>query len=180
MLFEAARSVLVVVDVQERLAPAIHGIDGITSNVRLLMQAARRLNVPILITEQYPKGLGHTIQSIADLAPAEAFVEKVEFSAAANGGFLQRFDAVARSETIICGIEAHVCVLQTALQLRDSGVDVTMVRDAAGSRDPQNAAAAYERAARNAVALATTEMVVFEWLRRADHDAFKELSRLIK
>ena len=180
MLLSAERSVLIVIDVQERLAPAMHGLSGFLRNTELLMRAAARLAVPMIVTEQYPKGLGRTVESIAALAPADAVVEKISFSAAGSDGFDRRLEALDRPEPVICGIEAHVCVLQTALSLRDRGMRVWLARDATTSRRPESAQAACERAAVAGVDLVTTEMVVFEWMRQAGTPEFRELSALIK
>ncbi len=180
MLLDAERSVLVVIDFQERLAPAIHDIDAVVSNARILMKAADRLGVPMLVTEQYPKGLGHTVAPIAELAPADSVVEKIEFSAAGNATFDRRLAALGRPHAVICGIEAHVCVLQTALLLADRGLTTFLVRDACSSRRPASIAAAFERAERHGIEPVTTEMTVFEWLRRADSPEFRDLSKLVR
>lgn len=180
MVLEAGRSVLIVVDMQERLAPAMHGLEPVLHNAGVLMQAAARLGVPVVVTEQYPKGLGHTVAPLAALTPPGAVVEKAEFSAALNDAFNRRLAGLGRPDAVICGIEAHVCVLQTALDLAGRGIPTTVVRDAATSRTMLSAETAFARAARHGVEIATTEMVVFEWLRRADSPAFRELSRLIK
>jgi len=180
MLLDAARSALLVVDLQERLAPAIDGIDQVLANAARVIRAARRLDVPIVCSEQYPKGLGHTVPPIAELLPEGAIVDKVEFSAAANAAVSGRLAATGRPEVLICGIEAHVCVLQSAMQLAEGGVPVTVVRDACSSRRPESAAAAWDRLARHGVELVTSEMVLFEWMRRADSPEFRELSKLIK
>ncbi len=180
MLLSAERSVLIVIDVQERLAPAMHGLQAFLRNTEILMRAAARLAVPVIITEQYPKGLGRTVESISALAAPDAVVEKITFSAVDSDDFRQRLDVADRPEPVICGIEAHVCVLQTALGLRDRGRRVWLVRDATASRRPDSVAAAMERAARFGMQPVTTEMVVFEWLRQAGTPEFRELSALIK
>jgi len=180
MLISADSSVLVVIDVQERLAPAMEGLPEFLRNTEILMRAAARLDVPMIVTEQYPKGLGRTVEALAALAPPEAVVEKISFSATGSDGFDRRFSEIGRDEPVICGIEAHVCVLQTALELQSRGLKTRLVRDAATSRRPDSAAAAYDRAAGNGVELVTTEMVVFEWMRRAGTPAFRDLSALIK
>ena len=180
MLLTADQSVLIVIDVQERLAPAMHGLSDCLRNTEILMRAAARLGVPVIVTEQYPKGLGRTVESLAALAAPESVVEKITFSATGSDDFDQRLDALGRPEPVICGIEAHVCVLQTALRLRDRGQRAWLVRDATTSRRPESAAAALERAARAGVEPVTTEMVVFEWMRQAGTPEFRELSALIK
>ena len=180
MLLDADRSVLIVIDVQERLAPAMHELAQFLRNTEILMRAAARLEVPMIVTEQYPKGLGPTVEAVAALAPPEAVVEKTSFSAAGSDGFDRRLSQLGRDEPVICGIEAHVCVLQTALRLQERGMMTRMVRDAATARRPESALAAYERATRTGIELVTTEMVVFEWMRQAGTPLFRELSALIK
>jgi nicotinamidase-related amidase len=180
MLINADRSALMVVDIQARLAPAMHELDRLVGNVGTLLDAARRLSVPIIITEQYPKGLGHTLEQIALRAGDATVLDKVEFSAAANPGILERFEALDRPQAVLCGMEAHVCVLQTALDLMEQGLDVAVVRDACASRRAESAEAAYRRMEAEGVVIATTEMVVFEWLGRSDSPAFREVSKLIK
>lgn len=180
MIIEAPRSLLLVIDLQDRLAPAMDGLDPVLANGRILLQAARHAGVPVLATEQYPKGLGRTVAPIAELVAADAIVEKVEFSAAANSDVARRIAEAGRPDIVVFGIEAHVCVLQTVLDLRSAGRRVAMVRDACTSRQPESAAAAYGRAARWGADVVTTEMVCFEWLRRAGTPAFKAVSQLIK
>ena len=180
MLMEAERSVLVVIDVQGRLAPAMQDPAPLLRNLAILMQAASTLEIPVVVTEQYPRGLGSTLPDLAALAPADAIVEKIEFSAARNDAFNRRLATLGRSDPIVCGIEAHVCVLQTALDLNERGMNTWLVTDATASRSPANAAAAHARAGRQGVGLVTTEMAVFEWLRRADTPLFRKLSALIK
>ena len=172
--------VLIVVDVQERLAPAVSGHETVVANTRILQQAAGRLDVPVLVSEQYPRGLGPTIGSVASLVTPDQVIEKIEFSAAANATFAARLADLGPRTAVVCGMEAHVCVLQTAMDLAATGASVSLVRDACGSRDPANADTAFARAARDGIAIVTTEMVVFEWLYQAGSPEFRELSRLIK
>ncbi|HET8726891.1 MAG TPA: hydrolase [Alphaproteobacteria bacterium] len=180
MLLAADRSVLVVVDVQERLAPVIHGGEAAIDNIRTLVEAARALDVPVVVTEQYPRGLGPTVTSIASLIEPEEIVEKIEFSAASNPLFMKRMERLGRGQVVVCGMEAHICVLQTALGLTRDGVSTYLVRDASASRAPANAETALLRARASGIHPVTTEMVVFEWLARADVPAFKNLMKRIK
>ena len=180
MIIEAHRSLLLAIDLQERLTPAMADLEPVLANGRILLQAAKETEVPVLATEQYPKGLGRTVDPIAALVDPADIVEKVEFSAAANPTLDRRIGESDRPDVVLFGIEAHVCVLQTVLDLRSSGRQVALVRDACTSRQPESAAAAYDRAARAGADVVTTEMVCFEWLRRAGTPAFKAVSRLIK
>lgn len=180
MLLSAQRSVLVVVDVQERLLPAVRDQERIVRNTGLLLRAARELAVPVLVSEQYPKGLGPTVASLKELVPDGAMVEKITFSCTGEPAFLDRLDDIGRDQLVLCGTEAHVCVLQTALGLAAAGRSVFLVADATGSRDPRNAELALARMRMNGVQVVSTEMVVFEWMERAGTPAFKALSALIK
>jgi len=179
-LMNADRALLLVVDIQERLLPSIHDGHGIVTTTRLLAQAARRLGVPMLVSEQYPRGLGPTVDALADaLAGAERF-EKVHFSCALAPGFLDRLAAFGRRELVIVGMEAHICVLQTTLGLRAAGWPCFVVADAVGSRVPANAELALARMTAAGATVVSTEMVVFEWLRQAGTPAFKEISQWVK
>jgi len=170
------RSTLIVIDFQARLMPAIEGGAAAAANVRRLLGAAATLNVPALFTEQNPKGLGPTS---AELAADEARVfRKMSFDAARTAGFAERLaDGHA---LILAGVEAHVCVLQTALGLVEKGWRVYVVRDAVASRRAESKDAALRRMEANGVEIVTTEMVVFEWLGSADNPKFKETVALIK
>jgi nicotinamidase-related amidase len=180
MLVNAGESCLLVVDVQERLLPAVTDGEAVVENTAILLKAAAALDVPVLASEQYPKGIGHTVPELSALLPADAVVEKVHFSCLADAGFAGRFAALGRRQAVIAGLEAHVCVLQTAEQILADGHDVFVVADAVSSRAPANHAAALRRLEAAGARIVTTEMVVFEWLGQAGTPAFRELSRLIK
>lgn len=180
MLLSHERSTLVVVDVQERLAPAVHAHDRVIRNTGILLDSARALGVPVLVSEQYPKGLGPTVPALRDKLDGAAVVEKIHFGCAGEPEFLRRLDALDREQIVLCGMEAHVCVLQTALGLRALGRTVYLVADATSSRVPANAELGIARMRGAGVEIVSTEMVVFEWLHRAGTPAFKTLSALIK
>ena len=165
----AETSTLLVVDLQERLMPAIAEAAGVLGNAGRLVRAATRLEVPVTTTEQDPTKLGPTVREIADLLPTSA-VTKSTFAA----------DLSIPSGVVVCGCEAHVCVLQTVLALRASGHDVAVVADAVGSRAAGNRDAAIARMRDHGVDVVTTEMVVFEWLGSSRHPAFREVQGLIK
>jgi len=148
-------------------------------NAGILMQAAARLGVPMLVSEQYPQGLGPTVAELRNLAPAEAIQPKVAFSCADDPDLRRKLVDLKRPQVIVCGIEAHVCVLQTAMGLSDQ-LSPIVVADATSSRTNANREAALARLRAGGVPIATTEMVLFEWLGRAGTPEFKELSRLIR
>lgn len=180
MLIDRATSCLLLVDVQERLAPAMAGRDAMERNVAVLLRAANRLGVPVLASEQYPKGLGRTVPAVAALLGDAAVVEKTEFSCVRNGAWLERLNGLARRQAVVCGSETHVCVLQTCLDLVERGTEVFVVGDAVASRAVGNRDLALARLAAAGATVVSTEMAVFEWLREADTPQFRELSALIK
>jgi nicotinamidase-related amidase len=176
MLIEARRSVLLIVDVQERLLPAIHEGQRVLSNCLWLVRVAQRLGVPVIASEQYPRGLGPSVPELRSLLPPEAVVEKVHFSGVSDG-CLQPLPVYAREQWVVAGTEAHVCVLQTVLGLAGAGKQVFVVADAVGSRDPMNKELAVGRMRQQGVQIVTREMVAFEWLERAGTDLFREINR---
>ncbi|HLO77001.1 MAG TPA: hydrolase [Magnetospirillum sp.] len=180
MLIEAARSVLLLVDVQENLGPVMADPRSVYRNCALLLRAAARLEIPVIASEQYPKGLGPTMGELRELLPDGAVVEKLHFSCAAEPAIAERLRGLGRSQVVVAGIEAHVCVLQTALGLKASGYDVFVAGDACSSRLAANHQAALARMAANGVDVVTTESAVFEWLHRAGTPEFKDLIALIK
>jgi nicotinamidase-related amidase len=174
-LMNAKRSRLVIIDFQARLMPAIHDGPRLVTNAGKLVAAARLLDVPIVMTEQNPAGLGTTVPELAEAAPA---IAKMSFDSCGAPDFI---DAIAGDEDLIlCGCEAHVCVGQTALSLLENKRRVLVVQDAVGSRTPENKEVALRRLERNGAEIVTTEMVVFEWLRTAEHPQFRAAARLIK
>jgi nicotinamidase-related amidase len=177
MLIRAETSCLLVVDFQERLMPAIYQADQVVANGSWLIQIAQRLQIPILASEQYPKGLGPTVAAIRTLLPAEAFVEKTHFSCAAELDCMRRIDLLGRDQVILMGAEAHVCVLQTALGLRLTGKEIYLVADAVSSRSPRDVELALARMQAEGVHIVSREMVVFEWLHQAGTDQFRAISR---
>lgn len=180
MLIDAQRSSLLIVDVQQGLAPVMSDPRRVYRGCTLLLRAAARLGLPVVITEQYPKGLGHTVGDLMEYAPEGAVMEKLHFSCAADPAILARLRETGREQVVIAGIESHVCVLQSALGLLESGFRPVVVADACASRDPANFQAAMSRMADNGVEIVTVEMAIFEWLHVAGTPEFKELSALIK
>lgn len=171
---EALSSLLLVVDMQERLAPVLDQAPAMIENARRLTVAARALDVPIVIVEQNAKALGPTVPELA----ATKVHAKMTFDAMGATDFpTQQLDG---RSILVIGCEAHVCVLQTALSLLDRGAKVFVVRDAVGSRRDENKKAALKRVERHGGEVVTTEMVLFEWLGTADHPRFREIMALIK
>ena len=180
MLIRRERSLLLLVDIQQKLAPAIsEGDAAIANNVRLLA-GARQLGVPRFVSEQYVRGLGASVAAIHDAAGDARFFEKMRFSCTGEPGVIDMLRATGRRQVILTGMETHVCVLQSAFGLIEAGFAVFLVADAASSRSPENRSAAIERMRAGGVHIVTTEMVLFEWLQQAGTDEFRTLLPLIK
>lgn len=175
-LIRADQSALLVVDVQERLLPHIHDWQRVLGHVDWLVQVAQRLKVPVAATEQYPKGIGHTHPLLAARLPADCIGAKMHFSCVA-GNCLPGLPGMNRSQMVVCGTEAHVCVLQTVLELAAAGKQVFVVEEAVGSRDPQHKALALERMRAHGIQIVCREMVAFEWLHVAGTDQFRDISK---
>ena len=180
MLIERANSQLLVVDVQERLAPAIADVALVGRHIGVLLDAARELSVPVIVSEQYRKGLGATLPDLIARAGGTQPFEKMEFSCFASGALHAALTADSRRSTIICGMEAHICVLQTALEMRAAGRAIYVVADAVGSRRADSRQLALDRMRAAGIDVVTTEMVLFEWLRTAAAPEFKAVSKLIR
>lgn len=184
MLIDAAKSTLLLIDVQDRLLPAMASPAEVERRCVVLVKAAKLLNVPVTVSEQYPKGLGRTVPSLAaELGGAATVFEKLAFSCWQDKAMKEHF--IAHHETqrplvILAGIEAHVCVLQTALDLSAAGFGVFAVADAMSSRAAASEQLAHARMRQAGVALVNTEMAVFELLRKAGTPEFKALSALIR
>ncbi len=180
MLIRSSDSCLIVIDMQERLVPAMQAPARTIKNARLLISVARELEIPVLLTEQYPKGLGRTVKEIATVAEGLPVLEKMHFSCMEDAQFADTFRTLGRKQAVIAGMEAHICVMQTAVNLMDEGYEVFVVTDATSSRTPESERACLDRLGACGAGIVTTEMVVFEWLGKAGTDAFKKLLPLVK
>jgi nicotinamidase-related amidase len=175
MLMSAEDSCLLVIDVQDRLLRHVHGWQSLLNNVIWLVRVAKKVGVPVMATEQYPQGLGHTTPDLAKELPENAVAGKVHFSCAA-AQCLPGLPGSERPQVVICGMESHVCVQQTALELQWQGRKVFVVGDSVGSRNPDDKALALQRMRGHGIEIVSREMVAFEWLRRAGTPLFKEIS----
>ena len=184
MLLSREKSQLLIVDVQDKLLDAISGKDRVVERCVRLVRAARALQVPITLSAQYPQGLGPTVDPIREASANAGFVvDKVEFSCLRNEALRERLHELRRQgrpQVVIGGIEAHVCVLQTAIDLEAQGFEAFVVADAIGSRSKENRKLAMARLAKAGADIVDSEMVLFEWLERAGTPEFKELQALIK
>jgi nicotinamidase-related amidase len=184
MLLARDKSQLLIVDVQQKLLGAISGKEKVVEACVRLVRAARLLDVPITISEQYPQGLGPTVDPIREAFANNGFVlDKVEFSCLKNDALRERLHELRRKgrpQVVVGGIEAHVCVMQTAIDLEAQGFESFVVADAIGSRDKASAKRAISRLLKSGADVVDSEMVLFEWLERAGTQQFKELQALIK
>jgi nicotinamidase-related amidase len=169
------RSVFLIIDVQEKLAPAIDGGAVMINTIKKLAAAADILGIPVLATEQYPKGLGPTVAELA----GRPTILKDSFDATAAEGFFEALPT-DHPDILLAGCEAHVCVLQTAMGLRRAGRRTILITDAVGSRKASDKAAALARAAEEGVERVTAEMALFEWLQDRRHPRFREILALIR
>jgi nicotinamidase-related amidase len=171
------RAVLVVIDVQEAFRKALPGFEDVARASATLVEGAAAIGIPVLVTEQYPSGLGTTVPEVADHFPegTEA-LPKVRFSAAEADGF----DLGERDQALVCGIETHVCVNQTVLDLIDEDVEVHVAADAVGSRTDANRELGLAKMERSGALLTSVEMALFELLGGSDAEAFKKVQALVK
>ena len=176
MLMNRDQSVLLVVDIQERLLPHIHEGQAVLDNAVWLVKLAQRLGVPVMLSEQYPKGIGHTVAVLRGLTFPEAVAEKLHFSCVA-ANCLDGLTGSERPQVVVAGTESHVCVLQTVLDLRAQGKEVFVVADAVGSRKPSDKELALARMRSHGIHIVSREMVAFEWLKQAGTDEFRAISR---
>ena len=183
MLLNADKSQLLMIDLQDRLLPAIHDGEAVTEQAAILLKSAELMAIPLTVSEQYPKGLGHTEPSLMEAARSAGaeFFDKTAFSCfkekAIRAHIARRQE---RRQIILFGTEAHVCVLQSALDAVNTGYEVFVVADACSSRTEANRKLAFERMRDCGITIVSVEMVLFEWMERAGNDLFRTVSKLIK
>ena len=175
-MLDRERAALVVVDVQEAFRPAVRDFDSVAKSVAALVQGARILVLPVVVTQQYPKGLGETVPEVAEHLDGIEPLDKVVFSAAAAEGF----DLDGRDQALVCGIESHVCVSQTAHDLLDRDVEVHVARDAVTSRTDENRELGLHKMEGSGAVVTSVETALFELVGAAGTDEFKQVQRLIK
>lgn len=183
LLCQADQSVLVVIDIQTRLARAMPegSLDRVKRNTIRLLRGAELLSVPVLVTEQYPQGIGSTIDSLRPHLPAAAqVVDKTCFSACGNDEFANLLSVTDRRQVVLVGMEAHVCVLQTAIELHRAGYEVFVVQDAICSRQQAHVEAAVIRMRDAGIHASLCESVLFEWMQDSSNEQFKAVSALIR
>lgn len=177
MLMDVDRSILLVIDVQARLLPGVHQSDKLARNCGWLVKLAEAAGVPVLGSEQYPDGLGHTEEALRALIGPENIVGKHSFSCIDDPVFAERFDQCGREQVVLCGMESQACVMQSVLRLLERGVEVFVVADAISARDNHDTEIALRRMEQAGATLVTREMVGFEWIRRSGTPLFKTFSK---
>ncbi|WP_337842513.1 hydrolase [Rheinheimera sp.] len=176
-LLNADQSMVVLIDIQQKLAPAIADGKAVEQAAAWVLQVALQLGVPLFATEQYPAGLGPTVPALAELLPAGQVLEKIHFSAFKDARIRQQLAQSGRHQLVLLGTESHVCVLQTALDGLVMGYQVFVVVEAVGSRTEQNKQLALQRMQQAGVVLVSKEMLAFEWLEKAGSDSFRQISK---
>ena len=179
-ILDSQESVLLIVDVQESFRKQLKELDLLTRNITILAEAAKILKIPVILTEQYPQGLGKTIAEIAACLGEHKYFEKTAFSCCQATGFVDELEQIGRKQVVICGIEAHVCVNQTVHELIDKGYSVHVVKDAVASRSERNKEIGWEKMISSGAVPSSVEMALFEMLAESGTEPFKAVQRLVK
>ena len=179
-MLKTENTTLLIIDIQGNLAHLMHGKELLFKNVQKLINGIQVLGIPILRVEQNPQGLGPTIPEIADILSNIQPISKMSFSSCRNDDFLQALNALNRKQVLTAGIEAHVCVYQTAADLVDIGYEVQVVTDAISSRSVENKEIGLQRMRDSGVSLTSVETALFELLKVAEGEQFKEILKIVK
>lgn len=180
MRIEREESSGLVIDIQERLCPHMDQHEMLLRHTTVLLKGLRTLGVPVLLTEQYPEGLGSTVDEVQHVLGKFDPIKKLAFSCCDEPAYLMALEQTGRREVIICGIEAHVCVLQTVIDLVENGYHPVVVADCVSSRKSEDKRVALERMRMEGAILTTMESILFELARVSGTDEFKTISRLVK
>lgn len=177
----AEDTLALIIDFQERLLPVIDRKEQLIHNAGILVKGLNTLNIPMIVTQQYTKGIGMTVPALMDAVGEDfTYYDKITFSCADDETIMNKIEEYGRKNIIICGAEAHICVLQTAIDLMSKGYHVIMVEDCIGSRKENDRQIGVWRAVSEGVVITTYEAILFELTRKAKSDVFKEISRLVK
>lgn len=174
------QSICFVVDFQERLVPAICDNERLVQHTEKFLKGLSVLSVPMIVTQQYTKGLGMTVSNLLEAAKAEAFFDKTAFSCMKDEEIIKAVEGYQPKRVYVCGVEAHICVLQTALDLKKEGYEVYLVADCIGSRNTYDKEIAITRAVAEGIKVTTYESVLYELLEKAGSPEFKEISKIVK
>jgi nicotinamidase-related amidase len=179
-MLEIQQCCLTVVDVQGKLAKLMHGREALFKNIQILIQAAKILDIPILWCQQCPDALGPTISEIAQLLEGNEPINKAVFSCCGEEKFNAKLKELHRKQVLLCGIETHVCIYQTAIDLLRQDFHIEVIADAVSSRTLENKQIAVSRLAAEGANISCTEMALFELLKTAEHPQFRQVAKLIK
>jgi nicotinamidase-related amidase len=179
-MLKPENSVLLIIDIQGKLWNVMHEKEALLENAQKLAKGMQLLGVPVILTEQNPKGLGPTVPELMQIMPDVKPVPKFCFSCCQDKGFQQTFTALKRKQVLICGIEAHICVYQTAMELLSSGYEVQVVADVVSSRAPRNRDITFSRLQSEGAKLTVTEMALYEIMGTAESPHFKDMLKVIK
>ena len=176
----AENSLVLIIDIQEKLVAALNK-DVVVSNSLKVASAAKSLGIPVILTEQYPKGLGSTVQPLKDVLPENSeIIEKTYFNALLEDGLLDKIKSYDKKQIVLFGIETHICVYQTASALIEEGFDVYVIKDACASRNKYEFKQGIDAMVANGVKVYCVEIALFDWLKGAKNPKFKEVQALIK
>lgn len=178
-IIDKNKTAFVLVDLQEKFVPVINNVDEVISNSIILLKSAKVLKIPLIVTEQYPKGLGHTINRIPT-AKDNKIIEKKSFSCFGSDKFIRELERMNIDTIILFGVEAHVCILNTALDALKRNFNVHVIADAISSRKEKNKLIAIERMRQSGVFIDSTETVLFQAMKEAGTEEFKQISKFIK
>lgn len=173
-------TIALVVDFQEKLMPVMAGKEELEVRTNILVKGLKTLEVPMLITQQYTKGIGMTIPSLFESSETEEYFDKVTFSCFDDEAIRAKIEESGKKNVIVCGIESHICVLQTCIDLKEAGYTPILVVDCMSSRKESDKEIAILRAQQEGIVLTTTEAILFELTRKAGNPTFKVISKLIK
>ena len=180
-ILDKEKTALVVVDFQEAFRSSIPDFDPLAQNISNAVQGFKILNLPVIVTEQYPRGLGHTAGEILSFLPSQFHtIEKTSFSSCGAQEFIEKLNATNTKQVLLCGLETHICVNQTAHDLLNEGFDVHILEDCVGSRSPANRITGLEKMKANGVIPSCVEMALFELMKDSKNEHFKEIQNLIK
>ena len=179
-ILDSKQAVLLIVDVQESFRKLLKDLDNLTRNITILAEAAKILRVPVILTEQYPQGLGKTIAEISACLGEHKYFEKSSFSCCGAPGFMDLLESLGRNQVIVCGIESHVCVSQTVHDLLSHEYTVHVIADAIASRSPRNKDIGWEKMIASGAVPSCVESALFEMLAESGTEPFKAVQRLVK
>ena len=179
-MLEINNTVLTVIDIQGNLAHAMHEKESLFKNVKQLIKGFTALEIPVILTEQHPRGLGPTLPEIKELLPDIAAIPKMSFSCCDEMAYMDAVNKIGKKQIVIAGIETHICVYQTSRDLIDMGYEVQVVTDAVASRFPENKKLALKKMVRMGIEMTGVEMALFELLKTARHEKFRETVKIIK